>query len=384
MRRILVTGIDGYVGWPLALKLSKEFREAEIFGIDNLARRKWVEEVGSKSVTPILPMKDRLKVAEEYGYDNIRFIYGDLVDKDFVNNVIRTIKPDVVLHLAAQPSAPYSQINLDRAYYTQRNNVLGTLNLLWALRENELTDTHFIETTTTGIYGAPNINIGEGFVKVVDDEGNEDVLPFPNIATSFYHVTKGFDAVNMWLTNFQTGMPCTDVRTSIVYGTNTEETKKDERLLTRFDVDFYFGTLYNRWCSMIILNRPLTVYGSGNQIKPFISLEDCCRSLVEIVRKGNKGEYKVYNQLTEYVRIRDLAEELNKKSEELFGSSPGIEFIPNPRKEKEESKYKFKNDEFIKLLNGKYTRMFDELKDTLKILDKYRKTLERLRGRFLK
>lgn len=365
------------------MKLSKEFRKAEIYGIDNLARRRWVEEVGSRSVTLILPIEERLKVAEEYGFDNIQFIYGDLVDKDFVNNVIKKVEPDVVLHLAAQPSAPYSQINLDKAYYTQKNNVLGTLNLLWALRENELTDTHFIETTTTGIYGAPNINIGEGFVKVVDDEGNEDILPFPNIATSWYHVTKGFDAVNMWLMNFQTGMPCTDVRTSIVYGITTEETKMDERLLTRFDIDFYFGTLYNRWCAMIILNRPLTVYGSGNQIKPFISLEDCCRSLVEIVKRGNKGEYKVYNQLTEYIRIRDLAKELNRKSEELFGYSPGIEFIPNPRKEKEESKYKFKNDEFMKLLKGRYIKMFDELKNTLEILSKYKKTLEELKGKLL-
>jgi len=382
--RILLTGVDGYIGWPLALKLSKEFRRAEIFGIDNLARRKWVEEVGSKSVTPILSIEERLKVAEEYKFDNIRFIYGDLVDKDFVNNIIRTIKPNVVLHLAAQPSAPYSQITLDRAHYTQKNNILGTLNLLWSLRENELTDTHFIETTTTGIYGAPNVNIGEGFIKVVDDKGNEDILPFPNIASSFYHVTKGFDATNMWLMNFQTGMPCTDIRTSIVYGISTEETKKDRGLLTRFDVDFYFGTLYNRWCSMIILNRPLTVYGSGNQIKPFISLEDCCRSLVEIVKRGNKGEYEVYNQLTEYVRIKDLAIELNKKSEELFNFSPGIEFVPNPRVEEEESEYKFRNDRFIKLLNNKYTKMFDELKNTLEILNNYRETLEKLTGRFLR
>jgi nucleoside-diphosphate-sugar epimerase len=381
--RILLTGVDGYIGWPLALKLSKEFREAEIFGIDNLGRRKWVEEVGSRSVVPILTVEEKIKAAEEGGFDNIRFIYGDLIDKDFVNNIVKTLKPDIILHLAAQPSAPYSQINMDRAYYTQKNNILGTLNLLWALRENGFTDTHFIETTTTGIYGAPNINIGEGFVKVLDDDGNEDILPFPNIATSWYHVTKGFDAANIWLMNFQTGMPCTDVRTSIVYGVNTEETKRDERLLTRFDIDFYFGTLYNRWCSMIILNKPLTVYGSGNQIKPFISLEDCCRSLVEIVKRGNSGDYKVYNQLTEYVIIKEFAEELNKKSDELFGKSPGIDFIPNPRKEKEESEYKFKNDEFIKLLDNKYTKMYDELKDTLEVLDRYRKTIEGLSGRLL-
>ncbi len=370
---ILVTGADGYIGWPLMLKLAKEFPEERIIGIDNFGRRRWVEEVGADSIIPIATMEERIKKAHELGFKNISFIYGDLTDRDFVRALIRVFKPDVVLHLAAQPSAPYSQINMDKAYYTQKNNVLGTLNLLWALREESLTKTHFIETTTTGIYGAPNLHIPEGFVEVIDKFGNKDVLPFPNIATSFYHVTKGFDAVNMWLMNMQTGMPCTDVRTSIVYGTDTEETKLDEKLATRFDVDFYFGTLFNRWVAMIIADHPLTVYGSGNQIKPFISLEDACQSLVNIVKEGNDGEYRVYNQLVEYVRIKDLAEELNKAAEEVLGRSPGIKFIPNPRKEKEESEYRFDNTKFMKILGKpKHPKMKDTLVEVVERLQEYR------------
>ena len=176
----------------------------------------------------------------------------------------------------------------------------------------------------------------------------------------------------MWLMNMQTGMPCTDVRTSIVYGTDTEETKLDSALATRFDVDFYFGTLFNRWVAMIIANHPLTVYGSGNQIKPFISLEDACQSLVNIVKEGNDGEYRVYNQLVEYVRIKDLAEELNKTAEEVLGRSPGIEFIPNPRKEKEESEYKFDNSKFLKVLGKpKHKHMADTLPEVIERLQKY-------------
>jgi nucleoside-diphosphate-sugar epimerase len=369
---ILVTGADGYMGWPLILKLAKEFPNERIVGIDNFARRKWVEEVGSASIIPIVTMRERLKRAHELEFRNISFINGNLMDKEFTRTIMRVFKPDVVLHLAAQPSAPYSQINMDKAYYTQKNNVLGTLNLLWALRDEGLTKTHFIETTTTGIYGAPNLHIPEGFIEVFDKKGNKDVLPFPNIASSFYHVTKGFDAVNTWLMNMQTGMPCTDVRTSIVYGTDTEETKLDGKLSTRFDVDFYFGTLFNRWVAMIIANYPLTVYGSGKQIKPFISLEDACQSLVNIVKEGNDGEYRVYNQLVEYVRVKDLAEELTKVAEKVLGRNPGVEYIPNPRKEKEENEYRFDNSKFLKVLGKpKYKRMAETLPEVIKRLQKY-------------
>ena len=370
---ILVTGADGYVGWPLMLKLAKEFPEERIIGVDNFGRRRWVEEVGADSVIPIASMERRIKKAHELGFKNLSFVYGDLTDRDFVRTLIKIFKPEVVLHLAAQPSAPYSQISLDKAHYTQKNNVIGTLNLLWALREEGLTNTHFIETTTTGIYGAPNLHIPEGFVEVVDKFGNKDVLPFPNIATSFYHVTKGFDAVNMWLMNLQTGMPCTDVRTSIVYGTDTEETRLAKELFTRFDVDFYFGTLFNRWVAMIIADHPLTVYGSGNQIKPFISLEDCCRSLVNIVKEENDGEYRVYNQLVEYVRIKDLAEDLNEAAESVLGRSPGMEFIPNPRKEKEESEYRFDNTKFMKVLGRpKHPKMKETLPEVIERLSEFR------------
>ena len=172
---IVVTGADGYIGWPAVLKLAKEFPDERIIGIDNFARRKWVKEVGSMSLIPIAPMKKRLKRAHKLGFRNISFVEGELTDKDFVRTIIKVFKPEVVLHLAAQPSAPYSQINLDKAYYTQKNNVLGTLNLLWALREEGLTNTHFIETTTTGVYGAPNLQIPEGFIEVFDKEGNKDV-----------------------------------------------------------------------------------------------------------------------------------------------------------------------------------------------------------------
>lgn len=380
---ILVTGVDGYMGWPTILKLAKEFDE-RIVGVDNFGRRIWVEEVGSTSMLPILPMDMRVERAHEIGFKNISFMEGDLSDKEFVNALIKVHQPRIVLHLAAQPSAPYSHINMDKAYYSQQNNVLGTLNLLWSLREHGMTDTHFIETTTTGIYGAPNLNIPEGFIQAQDKQGNTDVLPYPNMASSFYHVTKGFDAVNMRLMNMQTGLPCSDVRTSIVYGTDTEETDLHPSLSTRFDIDFYFGTLFNRWVAMILANYPLTVYGSGNQIKPFISLEDACQSLVNLCKEGNDGDYKVYNQLVEYVRIKDLAESLNDAATEILGESPGIDYIPNPRQEKEESEYKFDNTNFLGICKPKDKKMDDTLPIVLGRLKEHAGTINSYRDSFIR
>jgi len=380
---ILVTGADGYVGWPLLLKLAESFHDARVVGVDNAARRKWVCEVGADSVIPIASRTERVETAGRY-WPNISFVWDDLTNSEFVRLLIRLFKPDVVVHLAAQPSAPYSQIGIDKAVFTQRNNVLSTLNLLWALREEKLTNTHFIETTTTGIYGAPNLTIPEGFIDVLDPHGVRDRLLFPNMGSSFYHVSKGFNATNMWLTHVQTGMPVTDVRTSIVYGTHTEETELDERLATRFDVDFYFGTLFNRWSAMMIVNHPLTVYGSGNQIKPFISLEDACRSIVKIVEKGNDGEYRVYNQLVEYVRIGDLAEWMNSAAEEVLGRSPGVKNIPNPRKERETSRYRFENDGFMDVLGHPKLTLKKALPDVIEKLSRYRHRVEFLKRTFLR
>jgi nucleoside-diphosphate-sugar epimerase len=380
---IILTGCDGYMGWPTMLELAKTFQDERIVGIDNLGRRRWVEEVGSSSAIPILPMEKRINVAHEIGYTNLSFIRGDLRDRQFVDQIIKTFKPRVVVHLAAQPSAPYSQLSGERAHYTQENNCTMTRNLLWALKEEGLKETHFIETTTTGVYGAPNLFIPEGFIEVIDKKGNKDKLLYPCIASSWYHVSKGFNVINMWLMAAQTGVPVTDLRTSIVYGIDTEETAKDERLATRFDVDFFFGTLFNRWCAQVIANYPLTVYGSGNQIKPFISLEDTARSIVKAVEKGNSSGYKVYNQLTEVVKIKYMAEQFNIASEKILGKKVGINFVPNPRKEAESAEYDFENKEFLKLLGKPKKSMAGEIPKLLERLSKYSSRIIALKDRFL-
>ena len=358
---ILLTGVEGYMGWPTFLKMGKRYTNSLIVGVDNHNRRKWVQEVGSLSAIPIVAMDRRVAAAKGAGYDNLEFVEGDLSSPECVRGLIQKYQPDVIVHMAAQPSAPYSHMNWEMANYTQDLNVRMTRNLLWALREANLIQTHYIETTTTGIYGAPNFDIPEGDVHVSGSDGRSQMLPFPNMASSWYHVTKGFNATNMRLMNFQTKLPVTDIRTSIVFGTETDETRSDEAFATRFDFDFYFGTLFNRWCAMAVCGVPLTIYGSGNQIKPFISLEDAAQSIVNAVGQDNDGEYRIVNQLTFSIRIKDMARIITSAAGKLLGKDVEVSFIPNPRVEVEDYEYNFANKRFLRLLGKERGQTMEEV-----------------------
>ncbi len=184
---ILLTGADGYVGWPAALRIADRTDDRVVL-VDNFARREWVKEVGSVSATPVASVDERLAAAREvHGLHNLSFVEGDLTEKSFVEELLQVHEPDTVVHTAAQPSAPYSQINGERANYTQHNNLQATRNLLFGLEENDLTDTHFVETTTTGVYGAPEFPIPEGGA-TMENDGERDEVPFPAMAGSWYHL----------------------------------------------------------------------------------------------------------------------------------------------------------------------------------------------------
>jgi nucleoside-diphosphate-sugar epimerase len=379
---ILLTGGDGYLGWPTVLKFSVNFSESRIIAVDNMARRKWVEDVGSVSAIKIEPIKRRIDAAFKHGFSNISFIDLDLCDYTNVKDLIAIYKPEVVVHTAAQPSAPYAHLSAENTHFTQKNNMDMTRNLLWALKGNGLLKSHFIETTTTGIYGAPALNIPEGAITVLGADNTKDIVPYPNMASSWYHVSKGFNATNMQLMNFQTRMPITDIRTSIIYGTDTNEIRGISELSTRFDFDFYFGTLINRWCAMAVIEEPLTVYGSGNQIKPFIHLEDAVQSLVDVVKKGNNCEYLVYNQLTEYIKIKELASMIVESMEDR-GHIVKINNIQNPRVEKEDKEYRFENSRFVKLLSSVPRTMKNSIGEILDALIPHKERIKQFKDRLM-
>ena len=373
---VLLTGADGYLGWPTALRLADRLDE-RIVCVDNFARREWVEESGSVSATQIEEPRERFAAV-----DNLSLIEGDLADREFVIQLLDTHEPDTVLHTAAQPSAPYSSINGERALYTQRNNVSMNLNLLHGLAECGLDDTHFIETTTTGVYGAPHFPIPEGGVEV-DRKGGSDEIPFPNMAGSWYHATKSFDAANMRLAESEFEFPISEIRTAIVYGTETDETQAHDSP-TRFDFDYYFGTVVNRFCAQAVAGYPITVYGKGEQRKPMVSLEDTVESLVRLVEDGHSGtdEIDIYNQVTRPVAIVELAETIAEVGEE-FDLDAEVKHYENPRNEDEEHKMEMENEDFLELVGGQRQTLEEGIRDVLGSLVEERDRIATHEDRFL-
>ncbi|WP_302081544.1 NAD-dependent epimerase/dehydratase family protein [Salinibaculum rarum] len=381
---ILVTGGDGYIGWPTALRIADRTDE-RVLAVDNFARREWVEEVGSVSAIPVASIEERIDAAEEtLGIRNLSFAEGDLTEKSFVDELLTVHEPSVIVHTAAQPSAPYSQINGERANYTQHNNLQATRNLLWGLDDHDLTDTHFIETTTTGVYGAPEFPIPEGGA-VMENDGERDEVPFPNMGGSWYHATKGFDAQNMRLANTQFGIPISDVRTAITYGTETEETRQDDRLKTRFDFDYYFGTVAHRFCAQAVAGYPVTVYGKGEQRKPFISLEDAVEGLAQIALTDadeRPDDLTVYNQVTRAISIVEVAETIADAGD-AYDLDVAVEHFENPRDEDETHKMEIENDRYEEVIGGQAQSFEAAMDDVLASLTRYADVIEAHEDRFL-
>jgi UDP-sulfoquinovose synthase len=372
---VLLTGADGYLGWPTALRLSERLDE-RVVCVDNLARREWVEEVGSVSAVPIDDPEERVA-----GRPSLSFVEADLSNRDAVVELLDIHEPDTVLHAAAQPSAPYAGINGERALYTQRNNVSMNVNLLHGLNEAGLTDTHFIETTTTGVYGAPEFPIPEGGA-TMEHGGERDEVPFPSLGGSWYHQTKGFDAGNMRLADSEFDLPVSDVRTAIVYGTETEETAATGHH-TRFDFDYYFGTVVNRFCAQAVAGYPITVYGKGEQRKPMVSLKDAVESLARLVEQGHEGDgVTVYNQVTRPVAIVELAETIAEVGAE-FGLDAQVEHFENPREEKEDHRMRIDNGRFMDLVGSQRQTVEEGVRDVLRTLTDHEERIAAHEDRFL-
>mgnify|MGYP000412060769 FL=1 len=380
----LLTGGDGYLGWPTALRIASRTDDRVVL-VDNFARREWVEEVGSVSATPIASIDARLSAAEEvHGLDNLSFVQTDLTERSEVTQLLQVHEPDTVIHTAAQPSAPYSQINGERANYTQHNNLQATRNLLFGLHENDLTDTHFVETTTTGVYGAPEFPIPEGGA-TMEHQGERDEVPFPAMAGSWYHLTKSHDAANIRLAHDQFDIPTSDVRTAIVYGTETEETRADERLNTRFDFDYYFGTVTHRFCAQAVAGYPVTVYGKGEQRKPFISLEDAVEGLTRLALSDpdeRPADHTVYNQVTRAISIVEIANTIADVGA-THDLDVAVEHFENPRDEDETHKMEIDNDRYAELIDGQSQSFEDAVDDIFETLVTYADRVEAHEDRFL-
>lgn len=333
--KILILGIDGYLGWPLALRMAS--RGHQVSGIDNLYTRRTVESSGSTSGLPILEPEARIRAAKRHLDVDISFHLGDVTDKDFLRDVIREERPDAIVHFAEQRSAPYSMVSEDTAVYTLNNNITSTMRLIYAVKEIDPT-IHILKMGTMGEYGTPNFDIPDSaFVKAVIG-GKEDIIPVPKWASSFYHWSKVFDTYLLLWVNGLWGITVTDIMQGPVYGTRISEIV-NESLYTRFDFDEVWGTVVNRYCVEAIIGMPLTPYGKGGQTRGFISLEDSMEALRILLENPPKqGEYRVANQFAEVYSVRRIAE-IVKEAAEGLGLSVEIRNVENPRVEKEEHYY---------------------------------------------
>ena len=261
-KKVMVIGGDGYCGWATALHLSNKGYEVAI--VDNLVRRLFDHQLGLDSLTPITSIQNRVRRWKSLTGKTIQLFIGDICDFDFLSEAFKSFEPDAAVHFGEQRSAPYSMIDRSRAVYTQHNNVIGTLNVLFAIKEYS-EECHLVKLGTMGEYGTPNIDIEEGFITITHN-GRTDTLPYPKQASSFYHLSKVHDSHNIAFTCKAWGIRATDLNQGVVYGVRTDETALHEELSNRFDYDGVFGTALNRFCVQAAVGHPLTVYGKGGQV----------------------------------------------------------------------------------------------------------------------
>jgi UDP-sulfoquinovose synthase len=344
--RILILGGDGYLGWPTAMYFS--IRGHQVHAVDNYLRRRSHAEAGTDSLTPVgesLPAR-----AEAWrqvtGY-RIGVTEGDLTDWSVVEALFRDFEPEAVIHYGEMPSAPYSMMSRDHAVFTQYNNVVNTLNVLFAMRDLA-PDSHLVKLGTMGEYGTPDIDIEEGFIDIRHN-GRTDRLPFPKQPGSLYHCSKVHDSTNIHFACRIWGLRATDLNQGVVYGIETEETMLDPRFANRFDYDEVFGTALNRFCLQAVIGHALTAYGKGGQTRGYLNILDTLQCVeLATLNPAAPGEYRVFNQFTEQFSINELAERVQEAGRE-YGLDVTVDHLPNPRVEAEQHYYNAKHSALLDL-----------------------------------
>lgn len=370
--KIIILGGDGFCGWPSALYLSKQGHDITI--VDNLSRRKIDLELEVDSLTPIASLSDRLAAWTETSGKVIKFKSIDVAKQyQRLKDLIAEVRPDAIIHFAEQRAAPYSMKGAQEKIYTVQNNLNATHNLLCAIVELGL-DIHVVHLGSMGVYGygTAGMKIPEGYLSVqVPDARNsfiEKEILYPVDPGSIYHLTKTQDQLFFAYYNKNDGVRITDLHQGIVWGTTTEETELDDRLINRFDYDGDYGTVLNRFLMQGAIGYPLTVHGSGGQTRAFIHIRDTVRCIeLAITHPPKRGDkVRILNQMTETYRIRDLAEMVAK----LTGAN--VDYQPNPRNEADENELHVENSCFLEM-GLKPTMLQVGLMDEVKkVAEKYR------------
>lgn len=376
--RIAVLGGDGFVGWPTVLHLSAKGHEVHI--IDNLSRR-WIDtELGVQSLTPMDSIQERCRIWKELTGEQLHFHLIDLAkEPERFKKWLLDHKPDALIHFAEQRAAPYSMKSDRHKIYTINNNVSATHNILAALVETG-TDAHLVHLGTMGVYGYSSVGapIPEGYLDIEIDTPTgkkaQQIL-YPTRPGSIYHMTKSLDQILFQFYAQNDGLRITDLHQGIVWGTHTDQTLRHEQLINRFDYDGDYGTVLNRFLIQAAIDYPLTVHGTGGQTRAFIHLQDCVRcvdlALGDAPERGDR--VKIFNQMTQTHRVRDLAELIAK----LTGAK--VAYLPNPRKEAAENDLIVKNDQFLALGLNPTTLEDGLLSEVVDVAKKYAHRIDRSR-----
>lgn len=366
--RVMILGGDGYLGWPQAIYLSQRGYDVAIF--DNQARRHFDLKHSIDSLLPIRHLHQRVERWRQLTGKSIAVYYGDITNYDALSKAVANFAPEAMVHFAEQRSAPFSMIDREHAFYTQYNNVLGTLNVMYAIKDI-VPECHLVKLGTMGEYGTPNIDIEEGFIEITH-KGRKDVLPFPKQPGSFYHLTKVHDSHNIQFGCRIWGMRATDLNQGIVYGSGTYETALDPDLATRFDYDQVYGTALNRFCIQAAIGYPLTVYGSGGQTRGYINIKDTVRCIeLAIESVPAAGEYRVFNQITEWFSINDIADKVQRVGNRM-GLDVQVHQLPNPRVEAENHYYNVVHTKLLDLGLEPHLLNDDEIEGMIRLALQHR------------
>jgi len=344
--KILILGGDGYLGWPTSMHLANEGHE--VYSIDNLSKRKIASEHGVEPLNIIKPFNERVKFWNKNQKNKIKHMISDLLNYKVLCEILKEFKPETIIHYAEQPSAPYSMASREKAVFTQHNNVIGNLNLLFAMKKY-CPDSHLVKLGTMGEYGTPNIDIEEGWLNI-EHNGRKDKVLYPKKPGSFYHLSKVHDSANIEFACRIWGLRCTDLNQGFVYGISTKEIDLDyDNLSTAFHYDSIFGTIINRFITQLSCERDMTVYGKGNQKRAFLNIIDTI-NCVKIASDNppKSGEFRVFNQFSEFCSLNEIAERIEKYASTNKIKSK-ISHVKNPRIEDEDHYYNPKNTSLISL-----------------------------------
>lgn len=373
MSKILILGGDGYLGWPTTMHFAALGHK--VYTLDNFCKRKIEFETGITPLVHVRTLYQRVDIWNKNQNNKIKYYTCDLLNHRLIYDILEEIKPDTIIHYAEQPSAPYSMMGREACFFTQHNNVMGNLNLLFAMKKN-CPDAHLVKLGTMGEYGTPNIDIEEGWIDIKHN-GRKDRVLYPKKPNSFYHLSKVHDSHNIEFCCRNWGLKSTDLNQGFVYGIDTKETALDEKLNTSFHYDHIFGTVLNRFVTQAALNEPLTVYGKGNQKRGALDIRDTLQC-VEIASNNppKKGEFEVYNQYTETFSINEIADKVVEAGKELK-LNVSKNNIANPRNEMEDHYYNPKNDNLKNLGLKEYKLDIQFIKNLINKVKVYKNEIDK-------